>query len=183
MEWPDVELDERRWQPSAMRVLTRFLQGHVHATLEQIKDWSQLPRRSLTKLIHEMEEARLIVPQAVEGLGKGWVLAQDVATQGIEIQPSVYMLHKADILAKSHSSELKRRFGHLEVLQYLLIDGAFNGAVCGHWRIGPHDVSDIVVTLDSGERKRRRDEIVAAVAQRYHPPHSLILRYDGRDLF
>ena len=41
------------------------------------------------------------------------------------------------------SPELKERFGGLEVLQYLLIDRNFAGAVCGHWRIGPHDVEEM----------------------------------------
>jgi hypothetical protein len=127
-------------------------------------------------------QAKLIIPQEVDRLGEGWILAQDATLSNVEIPPSVYMLHKADILSKSHASELKRRFGHLETLQYLLIDGAFQGAVCGHWRIGPHDVSDIVVTLPAEERAHRRDEIIAAVAQRYHPPHSRILKYDGRNL-
>ncbi|MCX6377124.1 MAG: hypothetical protein NTU88_14010, partial [Armatimonadetes bacterium] len=71
------------------------------------------------------------------------------------------------------------RFAGLEVLQYLLIDGDFLGAVCGHWRIGPHDVADIILELPAEERIARRDEIVEAVAWRYHPPSHHILRYDG----
>ena len=54
-------------------------------------------------------------------------------------------MHRADPLVKSHSSELKDRFGGEEVLQYLLIDGEFAGAVLGHWRIGPRDVDDILL--------------------------------------
>lgn len=180
VEWPDVELDEDRWQASATEVLLRFLEGHVFATLEQIKDWSQLPKRSLTKLLGEMEEAKLIVPQSVEGLGEGWVRPQDVGLQGEAPKPSVFMLHRADYLVRSHASELKRRFGPYEVLQYLMIDGTFQGAVVGHWRIGPHDVSDIVVNLAAGERERRRDEILAVVGQWYRPPRHRILQYDGQ---
>ena len=71
--------------------------------------------------------------------------SQDTSLEPYELPPSVFMLHRSDFLTKSHTSELKRRFGGQEVLQYLLIDGMFGGAVLGHWRIGPHDVDDIVV--------------------------------------
>ena len=80
------------------------------------------------------------------------------------------MFHQADVLVRSHQSELKRRFGNHEVLQYLLIDGVFGGAVLGHWRIGPHDVEDIVVHLPPEEQANRREEILVAVARVYQPP-------------
>jgi hypothetical protein len=92
------------------------------------------------------------------------------------------MLHNADALVRSHAGELKRRFGDYEVLQYLLVDGVFQGAVVGHWRIGPHDVADIVLTLPAAERVNRRTEILNVVAQQYHPPHSRILKYAGKAL-
>jgi hypothetical protein len=79
-------------------------------------------------------------------------------------------------------SELKRRFAGLEVLQYLLIDGDLRGAVCGHWRIGPHDVDDIVVDLSPEECVARKAEIIRAVAWGYHAPSHRILRYAGEPL-
>lgn len=92
------------------------------------------------------------------------------------------MVHKADFLVKSHLTELRERFGGREVLQYLLIDGEFAGAACGHWRIGPHDVEDIVVKLARGEAQKRRREIVAEVARGYYPPRSRIRRFNGKSL-
>jgi hypothetical protein len=179
VEWPNVELDESRWAPAAAEVVLRFLKGHVFGTFEQIVDWSQFPKRSLVNLLQEMSEAGRIVSLPVEGLGEGWIRAEDADLAGGGPVPSAFMLHGGDMLCRSHSSELKRRFGEYEVLQYLLIDGAFQGAVLGHWRIGPHDVDDIVVNLPEEERLRRRDEIVAVVAEWYHPPRHHILRYDG----
>jgi len=178
-EWPDVELDETRRQAAAIKVLSRFLQGHVFATFEQLKDWSQFPSRLLTKLVREMQEAGLITPQTVKGLGEGWARALDVSWSKDEIAPCVFVLGREDILVKSHASELKRRFGGREILRYLLIDGTFQGAVLGHWRIGPHDVDDILVTLPAAEQANRRAEILDAVAQQYHPPYSHILKYAG----
>jgi hypothetical protein len=178
-EWSQVQLDPAR-QPLAVRhVLRRFLEGHVFATFEQIKDWSQLPTRLLKRVLADMMKKGNIVPVEIEDLGEGWMCAEeDLAAQ--TPPKTVYMLHRADILARSHGSELKRRFAGLEVLQYLLIDGAFRGAVVGHWRIGAHDVDDIALVLPERERDARRDEILAAVAQVYHPPRSRIVRYAGR---
>jgi len=92
------------------------------------------------------------------------------------------MLHRADPLVRANVSELNRRFKGLEVLQYLLIDGDFKGAVCGHWRIGPHDVDNIVVELDPDERESRKTEIIEAVAWKYHPPQHRILGYAGEKI-
>ena len=136
----------------------------------------------MTNVIQEMERANRIVPQTVEGLGQGWRWVEDAALPEGEIVPSVFMLHKADFLVRSHMSELKRRFGGQEVLQYLLIDGQFQGAVAGHWRIGPHDVDDVVLTLPAEECAGRREEIINVVAQWYHPPHSHILKYAGEEV-
>jgi len=181
-EWPDVQLSENQRQATAAQVLLRFLQSHVFATFEQFKDWSQLSTRFLTGVLQEMEKASLIMPRAVPGLGEGWLCVGDSPLRSGELAPSAFMLHNADALVRSHAGELKRRFGDYEVLQYLLVDGVFQGAVVGHWRIGPHDVSDIVLSLPAAERVNRRAEILNVVAQQYHPPHSRILKYAGETL-
>ncbi len=181
-EWPDIELDEGKREEAATQVLLRFLQGHVFATFEQLKDWSGFPSKLLGKLLRDMEKSKAIVSQTVEDIGEGWMLPQDASLKPSEIPSSAFMIHKSDILVRSHVSELKRRFGGQEVLQYLLIDGAFQGAVLGHWRIGPHDVEDIVVELPATERVSRREEILNAVSWHYRPPHSHILRYTGEEV-
>jgi len=179
-EWPDIDLEEENWETAATEVLLRFLRGHVFAALEQLIDWSGWPSRSLASLVRSMEKDNAIVPRAVEGLGEGWVCPQDISLRSRGISPSVLMLHRSDILVRSHISELKRRFGGQEVLQYLLIDGAFQSAVLGHWRIGPYDVEDVIVELPAAERANRRGEILKAIAWQYRPPHHRILKYAGK---
>ncbi len=179
-EWPDIELSEDHRAPAAVEVLMRFIRAHVFATLEQIKDWSQLPARALPGLLGRLTHAGQIVAATVDGLGEGWACSADVGLSARRRPRSIFMLHKADPLVRSHASELKRRFGGSEVLQYLLIDGVFAGAVLGHWRIGPHDVDDIVVTLPTSTAARRRKGVLAEVAREYAPPRSRILRYNGR---
>jgi len=171
-EWPAIEIDINQREKAVARVLRRFLENHVFATFEQIKDWSQLATRLLKKVSATLEDAGRIVPQTIAGLGEGWLRAADHDLPETAAPASVFMLHKADILTRSHISELKRRFAGLEVLQYLLIDGAFQGAVVGHWRIGPHNVDDIVLILPSTTRDARRDAIITAVAQGYQPPYA-----------
>lgn len=181
-EWPEIGLNEAFWERDAAQVMLRFLRGHVFASFEQVKDWSQFPSRPLKALIAGMEESGVLVSTAVQGVGEGWMRAEDASLCPPSAPPSVFMLHKSDPLVRSHASELKRRFGDREVLQYLLIDGAFQGAVLGHWRIGPHDVEDIVVELPPAERPRRREVILEAVALRYRAPDSQVLRYDGKEI-
>jgi hypothetical protein len=181
-EWPEIEVDEARRESASATVLGRFLRGHVFATEENLKNWSGWPARKLADLLVEMENASAIVAMKVEGLGEGWTLPKDAPPESKHIPPTVFMLHRSNILVRSHTTELKRRFGDHEVLQYLLIDGQFHGAVLGHWRIGPHDVEDIVVELPAHEREARREEVLQAVSWGYGPPHHNILRYDAKFL-
>ena len=181
-EWPEIDEEATPWEPAAGQVVLRFLRGHVFATFEQLRDWSQWPAPRLKSLVAYLEQRQALLPLTVEGLGEGWIAADDRLPQPAGAPPCVFMLHQADVLVRSHRSELKRRFGNHEVLQYLLIDGVFRGAVLGHWRIGPHDVEDIVVHLLPGEQANRREEILAAVARVYQPPYSHILRYAGNEV-
>ena len=137
------------------------------------------PTRDIAHLMQSLEANGSTTAHKISGLGEGWMCAGDTSLACNEPARSVFMLHKADPFVCADMSELKRRFAGPEVLQYLLIDGEFRGAVCGHWRIGPHDVEDIIVHLPAGERDARRGEILDAVACRYHPPHHRILSHAG----
>jgi len=182
VELPEIKIENDKWKENAIKVLSNFIQGLVFATLEQLKDWSQFSIKSLKDALQDMETDGVIASKTIEGLGEGFMRTSDLSLSISEVPPSVFMLHKSDILARSHVRELKRRFGDYEVLQYLLIDGVFQGAVIGHWRIGPHDVDDIIVELSTSERINRRKEIIDAVSWQYNPPFSRILRYAGEEI-
>lgn len=181
-EWPNIKINEVARRIAMIEVIRRFLKGHVFATFEQIKDWSGFPSKVLVGLLHDMEESGSINLRKIKGLGNGWLLNRDIVSKDKVIKPSVLMLHKADILVKSHASELKRKFGDQEVLQYLLIDGAFQGAVIGHWRINPHDVDDIILTLPSTEQSERKAEILHTIGRQYRSPDSMIKKFSGKIL-
>ncbi|MBT3271042.1 hypothetical protein HN371_28130 [Candidatus Poribacteria bacterium] len=180
-EWPDVDLGRRTQDEAVAEVIARFLKADVFATSEQIKDRSALSKRLVDRVMADMESAGRARAVEIPDMGVGWMLPGDVPEPTDGDSPSTFMLHKSDPLVQSRASELKRRYAGLEVLQYLLIDGEFQGAVLGHWRIGPHDVDDIVLELPAAERENRRDDILAAVAEVYLPPNHNILRYAGED--
>ncbi len=177
--WPDVEISPDLWEPSACEALVRFLRSQVFAGIEQIRDWSGWALRDIKRLLEVLEEDGTIVACEIDELGEGWMLAEDLALDKKSPVRSVFMLHRADPLVRADITWLKESFPGLEVLQFLLIDGDLQGAVCGHWRFGPYDVDDIVVYLPEEERASRRDEIIEAVAWKYHPPEHNILRYNG----
>jgi hypothetical protein len=178
-EWPDLDIGPDRWESAAQQVLLRFLHVNVFASIEQVKDWSGWSLKEIDHLLQLLQANGKITACRIDGLGNGWMRTEDTCLDCGAPPSSVIMLHKADPLLRAHISELSRRFAGLEVLQYLLIDGDFRGAVCGHWRIGPHDVEDIVLDLPEGERTARKDEVMEAVAWRYHPPSHHIIRYCG----
>jgi hypothetical protein len=189
-EWPMVDLNVQSWEDATRIALRRFFRAQVFATLEQLRDWSGLPAKPLAGLVAAMESDGELLPVEVETYGAGWIGADDAGLKsaptrlrtGGQVALATFMLDTGDILVRSHISVLKRKFAGQEVLQYLLIDGDFQGAVLGHWRIGPHDVEDIVLDLSDAECDRRQDEILHAVATTYHPPRAHIRRYAGREM-
>ncbi len=179
-EWPRVEVREERRGEAVREVLIRFLQGHVFATRENVRDWSRLPARLLDDCLAELAEEGRIASCEAEGFGGGFCVPDTGRPTAESLEPSLFVVHKADFLTRSRASELERRFGSRDILQYLLIDGDLRGAIRGHWGFKPYDVEDIAVDLAAAARRARRDEILAAVATAYPPPRHRILRYAER---
>lgn len=179
-EWPDVDLDALSWEEAAEDVILRFFHAMVFATFDQVRDWSCWTVSKVKKLLAHLEAEGRIQPIEVKGLGEGWVLEKP--DYDPRVVSGTRMIHRADFLAYTCVSELKARYRDLEVLQYLLIDGVFRGAVLGHWRIGPHDVDDVVVELPKKERAARREEILKAVRAVYSGEHHEVVCYDGEEL-
>lgn len=181
-EWPDIEIDPVRAIDAIDTIFHRFISLNAFATLAEVRDWSRLPVRTIGKSLERLMEAKRISSMEIEGLGSGFMVAGDTAPGIPPRKYPVRMLHRADPLTRAHATELKQRFGGYEILQYLLIDGEFSGAVVGHWRIGPHDVDDIRLEITDTVRNTRKDEIIAEVSRVYHPPGHNILKYDGEPI-
>ena len=181
-EWPDVKIDPALREACLAEVLLRFLHAHVFATPEQVRDWTQLPLRTLQPLLSELERTRQILVRKVDELGEGFCRNGDDRLRDRSLPESLFVLNKGDLLVRARESELKRRFGARDILQFLLIDGDLVGAVRGHWGFKPFDVTDVELELPRGVRERRRKEILAAVVAAYPPPRHQVLRYAGKRL-
>jgi hypothetical protein len=177
--WPDVGVLEDDADSAAREVLLRFVRSQVWVSLQMLRDGCQFAARRLLALVAALEDAGELRALAVRGMGEGWVLSSDAEMDASVPQKGVVMLHRADPLVRCRITELKERFDGRETLQYLLIDGDLRGAVCGHWRIGPHDVDDIALDLPNSEVRSRRVEIIAAVTGRYRQPESRVRAYAG----
>lgn len=176
--FPHVKVREEQWEAAASEVVDRFIRAMVFATTEQIKDWSQFPRKGVETLLAGLVDREVVEWVNIEGLGKGWIATGEPIPDATPPE-TVFMLHKADFLVRAHLSELKERYSGVETLEYLLIDGEFQGVVSGHWGFNPYDVEDIVLALSKSEQHRRREAIIMEVRRVYAPPTHDIVRYGG----
>lgn len=180
-EWYDIDINKYTRKDALAQIISRFLKVIVFADITNIKDWCRLTLKDIKEALLSLQDRNEIIAVKLEN-SEGWVRREDVELlqqNNYETPFSVFMFHKSDILVKANESRLKEKFKNKEVLQYLLIDGEFKGAVLGHWRIGPHDVEDIIIDLPQAEKEKRKEEIIDAVALFYKPPFSNILKYDG----
>ncbi|WP_027963691.1 DNA glycosylase AlkZ-like family protein [Halalkalibacillus halophilus] len=180
-EWFEINLGEPL-EKAAAKIVQRFLEAYVFASFDEIKEWSQLKKTTLKQALDYLVEEGEAQQVDAQELGEGYMLVKDLSVTHNQIDASVFMLDKSDFLVRANLHVLKELFQGEEILQYLLIDGEFKGAVIGHWRIGPHDVEDIKLTLPKEEASKRKEEILAAVRKGYSQETTAILNYNGENL-
>lgn len=150
-------------------VLERFAYRMVWFDPAMAKNFYKLPGREIRQALGELAGEGVLAPS-----GTGFVLKSDLPRLACplpELPRSVFAMHRNDILYKANEPDLKALVKPLaehlpydhEPLQYLLIDGVFQGAVVGHFRNGPYDLNDVVCALP--EAAGRREEILQAVAR------------------
>lgn len=186
-EWFEVPSDSESREEALDQVFMIFIESMVFASEGQIKSWSGLPSKTIKEILSRLLETGKVIRTQVEGLGDGIILGKDasatfVISETTQLPRGIHMLDKSDFLVRAYMDELKSRYKGLEVLQYLLVDGEFQGVVLGHWRIGPHDVDDIILDLDATEAVARQDEVLTAIRKIYRPEDFAILRYNGVEI-
>ena len=64
-------------------------------------------------------------------------------------------MHRNDFLVKSNEYWLKEKYKSFpyNVIQYLLIDGKFQGALMGRFRNGTNDLEDVILDFSKERRK------------------------------
>jgi len=183
-EWFEVETSEEQFFRAASKVIFTFIQSMAFATSANIKSWSQLPLKTIQRGLALLLGEQLITEAQVSELGKGYIRTEDVHSfTALDYTDSVFMLDRSDIIVRAHMDELLKRYKGVEVLQYLLIDGEFKGAVLGHWRIGPYSLDNIAVELAADQIQKRKDEIITAVTKIYSPESHPIIHYNGEPLY
>ncbi|WP_105616115.1 hypothetical protein [Vallitalea okinawensis] len=183
-EWQGITPNRYTKTDAISKMIMDFLYLNVFGTIDGMKSWLRLPKRDIKEAIADLEKNKVITSVALED-SVYWMRSVDLnlkESDDMTMEPSVYVFHRSDFLVKSQEHNLKENFKGLEVLQYILIDGEFKGAITGHWRQGPHDVEDIVLNLNDEESAKRKDEILAAVSIFYEPPFSHIKKYNGKEI-
>ncbi len=182
-EWPEFNINSISVKEARRQVVLRFIRNMVVTDFDMVKDWTRFSKSDTKDIISDLLEEALIIGVDIdkEALyfcpGDKAVIFNKIM---VGVTPSVFVVHKSDYLYRAYESKLKERYKGKEILQFLLIDGEFGGAVEGHWRIGPHNVENIIVELPKEEAALRKGEIIAKTGELYHPPFSNILKYNGQ---
>lgn len=177
--FPDVNVERYTRQEALKIILPRFAYRYIRFTAKEARAFYGLPEKEIRQAANALVEESVFAAE-----GDGWLLASDHALlqqETFEPFSGVLALHRNDFLVKCNEYWLKMAFRHPEadVLQYLLIDGRFQGAVMGHFRYGPYEIEDIALTLPAQAARTRRDEILAAVDRVNPRGESPVKRYCG----
>ncbi|MBC8560321.1 hypothetical protein [Fumia xinanensis] len=182
-EFPELNLALNRGEAIEAAVL-RFAYRIVAFDLPMAKSFFRLPVRDLKAALDGLLAQGALVSCPVDGEGVRLLLREDVAlleSEAFSIEPSALALHRNDFLVKAMEQALKERFDRpdWEVLQYLLIDGSFQGAVYGKFKNGPFLVEDVWAEESV---RHRKEELLRAAKEANPAPESLPKRYCGEEL-
>lgn len=166
-EFPSLEWMDRK--DAIEQALLRFVRLHGAADEAMARAFFGLPLRDLRAALSALTARGSLLSAAREDGAPVLLLPEDapeLTVPGDAPPRGVFALHRNDFLAKSLEASLTPVFKKegQEPLFYLLIDGAFQGAVIGRFRNGPYDLEDVALTLPPEEASFRREEILAAVA-------------------
>lgn len=179
--FPEDNVAKYTRQEALRMILPRFAYRHVAFDVKMAKSFYKLPEKEIQAAVGDLVKTGEIVEH--NGM---FLLPSDarwLENHNRETPPSVFVLHRNDFLVKSNEHSLKKQFqaaGH-DILQYILIDGEFHGAVIGKFKNGPYILQDVLVNLPKEEKECRMNEIIEAVYLvngRKHP----LERYDGKEL-
>lgn len=185
-EWFEVPDDPDSVSRAREEVVLRYTEAMVFTTESQLKSWADWTGKNIKEVLNGLMEQGRLISTEVDGLGAGYISADDPVlyapasmVESRSVPSGIWMLDKSDFLVRAELDDLKKRYDGLEVLQYMLVDGLFSGAVLGHWGFGDYDIEDVIVELPEEEATARRDEALTAVRKFYNPANHTILKYNG----
>jgi hypothetical protein len=159
--FPLVDLVRYAKKDALKILLSRFAYRLVWFTPDMARAFYKLPAKDIQSALEEM-----LAENTLAELDSGYVLSSDVELlkTKADVPPSVYALHRNDILVKCCESLLKEKYTHTypDTLYYLLIDGQWRGAVVGKFRYTP-EVEDVLLDVSEADAMARKEEILAAI--------------------
>lgn len=189
-EWPGLDCGRYSKEEGIRELIVRFIRANVWAGAEMIRSYYRLPVKEIKSALHSLADSGILLEQELsteddEGL-TGYILSEDKTIVSEDLVPSksVFVLHRNDFLVKSNEHWLKTKFQSedYDILQYILLDGVFQGVVLGHFKNGPFIIEDIKLNLPAGTAMARRSEIIAAVGLVNDPVASPVRRFMGEPL-
>ena len=183
--FPEIDINKYAQADALKTVLLRFARLNVLFAASMARSFYKLPVKDIQTAIDELVSSGELI--CYDEKNNAYMLKSDFdflsspESNGLKLEKSVIVMHRNDFLVKSNEHTLKDKFKHEKygVLQYILIDGVFHGALCGNFKFGPAVLEDIVLDLHDGEKISRKDEILNAVYEHHDREASPLKKYCG----
>ena len=178
-EWFELDENNELDQNAVKRVIHNFIKVFFFSTYKQIQSWSALKEKTIKVALKDLCAEGIIMEASCDG-ESGYICPEDIDCNDEDIPSFVVMLDKSDFFIRAYMDELKDKYKGKEILQYLLINGEIKGAIEGKWRIGPHNIEDVLLDLSEQEAGNRKEEIIEAIRAYYKEDYSKILKYNSK---
>jgi len=180
--FPDVNLLKFNRIESLMAILQRFSYRHAAFNAKMVKSFYKLPDKDIKLAIQNLIDGNILTEH-----DEYYLLKSDCELLQKEVfstEKSVFVMHRNDFLVRSNDYWLKEQYKHDEydILQYILIDGQFKGAVLGHFKNGPYIIENITLNMSENDILLRKNEIIEAVYRVNNREYSPIKRYNNIEL-
>lgn len=177
--FPEISLDRYTKQEALEIILQRFAYRNVWFDIQMAKSFYRLPLKDLQAAAEGLLQKGITVEH--DG---GYLMRKDLDSlknNRFSVPKGVFAMHRNDFLVKSNEYWLKKQYRHPDYdnLQYLLVDGCFEGVVLGHFKNGPYVIEDVFV---EEKHRSRKQEILAAVGRVNPSDKSPVQRFCGRNL-
>jgi len=187
--FPEIDLKKYTRLEALKIVLLRFAKLNVSFDASMARSFYKLPLKEIQTAIDELVNSdALVCHDGAYMLKSDCDYLNSRESGGLTPPKSVIVMHRNDFLVKSKENTerqnprlLKNKFKHEQhgILQYILIDGVFRGALCGNFKFGPAILEDIILDLPDGEKISRKDEILDAVYEHHDRESSPLKKYCG----
>jgi hypothetical protein len=162
-EFPDFSPNSVDKPAAVDTVILRLAARMVALTRQMIRDYFSLNIRDIDDSLQ-----RLTQTGALTFADGAWFFPehlQRLLQEDLPEDKTAYVLHRSDPIVRAFAADLKRQYTRpgAKILQFILIDGRFAGAVYGNFRFGENEVDDIRLDLPEPQAQAYKDSVVAGV--------------------